>query len=114
MCMNSDFGSHVGPASLDKAMQKDAVDKSSQEAFFPFGRSSSAEQILSPVGRPGWSNICIRLSRHLGGQHSAKLVTLRTQPVETTFEVDTNTDSRIDEADLMDIPIKVKQATRVQ
>ena len=109
VCTNSDVGSYVGPTSLDKAMQKDAVDRSLQEAFFPFGRSCSAEQILSPVGRDGWSSICIRLSRRLGGQHSAKLATLRAQPAETTFEVDTNTHSTTDEADLMDIPIKVKQ-----
>ena len=92
-----------------KQCRKDAVDRSSQEAFFPFGRSCCLGQILSPVGRHGWSSIWIRLSRHLGGQHSAKLVTLHAQPAETTFEVDTNTDSTTDEADLMDIPIKVKQ-----
>ena len=61
------------------------------------------------MGQHGWSSICIRLSRHLGGQHSAKLVTLHAQPAETTFEVDTNTYSTTDESDLMDMPIKVKQ-----
>ena len=61
------------------------------------------------MGQHGWSSICIRLSRHLGGQHSAKLVTLHVQPAETTFEVDTNTDSTTDEAELMDLPRKVKQ-----
>ena len=49
------------------------------------------------------------MSRHLGGQHSAKLVTLRVQLAETTFELDTNIDSTTDEAELMDLPRKVKQ-----
>ena len=40
---------------------------------------------------------------------SAKPVTLRAQPAEITFAVDANTDSTTDEADLMGIPIKVKQ-----
>ena len=88
---------------------KDAVDKSRQKAFFPLGRSSSAEQILSFVEQHGWDSICIRLSRHLGGQHLAKPITLRAQLAETIFEVDTNTNSQTDEADLMDVPIKDKQ-----
>ena len=61
------------------------------------------------MGQHGWSSLCIRLSRHLGGQHSAKFTTLRVQPAETTFEVDTNIDSTTDEAELMDLPRKVKQ-----
>ena len=97
------------PIILDKTMQKDAVDTRSQEAFFPFGRSCSAGQISSSGGRHGWSNTCIRLSRHLGGQHSAKLVTLRAQPPATTFEVDTNTYATTVEVDLMGVLIKVKQ-----
>ena len=43
MCTNSDVGSYVGPASLDKVMQKDAIARISQEAFFPFRKNCSAE-----------------------------------------------------------------------
>ena len=89
--------------------RKDAVDKSWQKAFFTFGRSCSAQQIFLFVQWHCWNNICIHLSHHLGGQHLAKLDTLRAQLAGTTFEVDMNIDSTIEEADPMDVPIKVKQ-----
>ena len=53
--------------------------------------------------------MCIRLSCHLGGQYSAKPVTLSAQAAETTFKVDTNTDSTTEESEPMNMPIKVKQ-----
>ena len=87
----------------------DAVDRSWHKAFFYLGTSCNVEQILSFVERPGWTNIYIRLSRHLGGQISEKSITLCAQPVETTFEVDTDTDATTDEAELMDLPRKIKQ-----
>ena len=86
----------------------DAVDRSWHKAFFYLGRSCSVEQILSSVERLGWTSIYIRLSRHFGGQILEKSITLYAQPVETTFEVDTNTDSTTDEAELMDLSRKVK------
>ena len=110
LCIRKATSGHALAQHLQtRQCRKDSVDRSWQKAFFPFGGSCNADQILSLVGRHGWNNICIRLSRHLGGEHSAKPVTLRAQPAETTFEVDANTDSTIEEADPMDMPIKVKQ-----
>ena len=91
------------------AHRKGCYQQESAESLFPFGRSYSAEQICLCVKQHGWNSICNQLSGHLGGQYSAKPITLCAQPAEMTFVVDTNTDSTTDEADLMDIPIKVKQ-----
>ena len=80
-----------------------------KKTFFPFCMSCSAEQILSSAEQHGWNSIYIHLSRHLEGQHSVKPITLRAQPAETTFEMDTNTDCNTNEVDLIDMPIKDKQ-----
>ena len=43
VCTNRDVGTDFDLESSDKTMQKDAVDRSSQKAFFPCGRSYSSE-----------------------------------------------------------------------